>query len=233
MKILAIDTSTKFLCLGVSVADRIYEYNLELSNRLSSFITVSIERVLRTLGLEVEEIDYFACGLGPGSFTGLRVGLATVKGLAFSTCRPLVGVSTLDVLARSVKPDGNIIVPIVDAKRKLVYTAFYQYKSGSLKRLSPYRLWDEPSLLNNLQAGSILLGDALGLYQQTIRRSCPAVVMLEQDYWYPQPHNLLLLAKEKIASGQLDNPFSLKPLYLYPQDCQVKNALLSSHLRRG
>lgn len=102
MKILGIDTTTKFLSLGIcdnanpvrntayvdkhnkiSNGAKIYEYNLEVGRRLSSLLAPTLKRVLDTLGWRIDDIDYFACGLGPGSFTGVRVGLATIKGLLY------------------------------------------------------------------------------------------------------------------------------------------------------
>ena len=79
MKILALDSTTKILNIGVSDGRRNYEYNVELGRRLSALITLSIKRVMEALGWELRDIDCFGCGLGPGSFTGMRIGLSTVK----------------------------------------------------------------------------------------------------------------------------------------------------------
>ena len=83
MKILGIDTTTKFLSLGFYADGKVYEYNLEAGSRLSGLLVPTIERALAALGWDIASIDYFACGIGPGSFTGVRVGLATVKGFAY------------------------------------------------------------------------------------------------------------------------------------------------------
>src|SRR3990167_8720388 len=109
MKILGIDTSTKFLSLGISEDDKIYEYNLELGRQMSDLLSPTIKKVLDALGWRINDIDYFACGLGPGSFTGMRVGIATVKGLAFSLNKPVVGISTLDILARNAATLGDYV----------------------------------------------------------------------------------------------------------------------------
>lgn len=147
MKILGIDTTTKFFCLGIydganpvrntaypnrynliSNGAKIYEYNLEVGRMLSALLIQTIKRVLDALGWQVSDIDYFACGLGPGSFTGMRVGLATIKGLSWAVNRPLIGISTLDILARNVKNSNSPVVPVIDAKRNSIYCAVYKNK---------------------------------------------------------------------------------------------------------
>src|SRR4030042_6175727 len=110
MKILAIDTSTKFLCLGLSDNTKVYEYKLEVSRLLSTLIIQTIKRALDSLGWKVSDIDYFACGLGPGSFTGLRVGLAAIKGMSWALNKHIIGISTLDILAKNApNSDAEII----------------------------------------------------------------------------------------------------------------------------
>ncbi|MCM8795553.1 MAG: tRNA (adenosine(37)-N6)-threonylcarbamoyltransferase complex dimerization subunit type 1 TsaB, partial [Candidatus Omnitrophica bacterium] len=97
MRILGVDTTTKFLSLGIYDNGKIYEYNLELERKHLVLLSLTIDRVLKALGWKVEDLDYLACGLGPGSFTGIRIGLSTIKGLGFALNKPLIGIPTLDV----------------------------------------------------------------------------------------------------------------------------------------
>lgn len=150
MKILAIDTSTKFLSLGLYEDTKFYEYKLELKSRLSAALTASIKRALDALGWQIKDIDYFACGMGPGSFTGLRIGLATIKGLAWSLDKPVIGIPTLDILACNALKIEGLVVPFVDAKRGLVYSSVYKSSNGLLKRMMPYMLINPQDLLNKL-----------------------------------------------------------------------------------
>ncbi len=99
MKILSVDTSTKFLTLAVYNEGRVCEYNLETGNRLSVLLVPHIKIVLKAAGMSLRDIDYFACGLGPGSFTGLRIGVSAVKGFSFALNKPVIGIPTLDALA--------------------------------------------------------------------------------------------------------------------------------------
>lgn len=222
MKILGIDTTTKFLCLGIYDDNKVYEYNLEVGRRLSVLLVQTIKRVLDTLGWQVSDIDYFACGLGPGSFTGIRVGLATIKGLSWRKNKPVIGISTLDILAKNARIDDGLIIPIVDAKRNLIYCCNYKAKNGNIKRISPYMLLSENELLKKIKKNAVILGDALNLYKENILKSKKWVAILDRDYWYPRAHNIIMLALERIKQKKFTSPFNIQPIYLYPKECQIR-----------
>jgi len=223
MKILAIDTSTKFLCLGVYSDNRIYEYNLEVGRKLSVLLSPSIKRVLDTLELRLSDIDYFACGLGPGSFTGMRVGLATIKGLSWATKKPLIGIPTLDMLARGISDDSRRdIIPIIDAKRNLIYCSAFNKRNGRLERMKPYMLLNEKEFFRIAKPGSIILGDAINLYREKLIKNIKGARIIEKDYWYPRAHNIITLALERIKLKRFSAPTNINPIYLYPKECQIR-----------
>ncbi|MDD5432242.1 MAG: tRNA (adenosine(37)-N6)-threonylcarbamoyltransferase complex dimerization subunit type 1 TsaB [Candidatus Omnitrophica bacterium] len=222
MKILAVDTSTSYLCIGVYDNLKVYEYTFEVGRQLSAVITVSIKRVLDALGLKVEDIDYFACGLGPGSFTGMRVGLAALKGLSWSVKKPMVGVPSLDILAKNCLKESLSIVPIIDAKRSLIYTSVFRKNKAGLVKTKPYLLLNEDELFKLIKPRSIVLGDAVNLYKDKLIAQVKGVVILDKEYWYPKPRNIIELALERIKNKKLDNCFELSPIYLYPKECQVR-----------
>ena len=224
MKILGIDTTTKFLCLGLADGNKFYDYNLDLGTRHSVLLVPTIKRVLEALNWRIDQIDYFACGVGPGSFTGIRVGLATIKGLAWSLKKPVVGISTLDIIAKTVKQTQRYIVPSIDAKRNLIYCGIYKIKGGILKRTSPYMLLTVDEFLKKIADDAVLLGDALALYKERILNKKVKVDILDTDSWYPKAHNLITLAQERIKERKINNPFDIKPIYLYPKECQIRSA---------
>ena len=115
MKILGIDTTTGRLCLGLYVDGKFYEYSLQTGRNLSALLVPVIGRVIGAVGLKIAQIDYFACGLGPGSFTGMRIGLATIKGLSVVKNKPVIGISTLDILAKNAGPQDRLIVSALDS----------------------------------------------------------------------------------------------------------------------
>ena len=222
VKILGIDTATKFLSLGIYDNAKVYEYNLEVGRQLSSLLVLTIKRVLDAPGLRIQEIDYFACGLGPGSFTGMRTGLATIKGLSWALNKPVIGISTLDILAKNVRESDRLIVPIVDAKRGLVYCSVFKNKNGSLLRIRPYMLLSPRDCLKEIKGNAIILGDAVELYRDKILMNLREAIILDKDYWYPKPHSIIELALERIKRKEFDSSFKIKPIYLYPKDCQVR-----------
>ncbi|MDO8489729.1 MAG: tRNA (adenosine(37)-N6)-threonylcarbamoyltransferase complex dimerization subunit type 1 TsaB, partial [Candidatus Omnitrophota bacterium] len=161
MKILGIDTTTKILCLGVYVDGEHYEYNFEVGRRLSELLAPTIQRVLAALGLKIADIDYFACGLGPGSFTGMRIGVATIKGLSIVKNKPVIGVSSLDILARNTEPTDRLIVTALDARRDLIYCSSYKYEKGLIRRKSGYLLLSLDEFLKKFDNKLVVLGDAI------------------------------------------------------------------------
>ncbi len=222
MKILGIDTSTKFMCIGLYDGAKLYEYNLEVGRLLSGLLNTTIKRVLDAAGLDAEGIDYFACGLGPGSFTGMRIGISYIKGLSWALKKPVVGISTLDILAYELKEEAGPIIPIIDAKRGLIYCAIFKKERGRLTRIKPYLLLNEKELLKNIRPGSIILGDGIRLYREQILKHIPQLKFLESEFWYPKAHNIIELAIEKIGEKKIIDTFRIKPIYLYPKECQIK-----------
>ncbi len=244
MKILGIDTTTKFLSLGVydnanpvrntiynkgyskiSNGAKIYEYNLDLGRRHSNLLMVTIKRVLDALGWDARDIDYFACGTGPGSFTGIRIGIATIKGLSFSLNKPVIGISTLDILARNAGITDDPIVPIIDARRSLIYCSVYRKKNNILRRMMPYMLLTEEEFFKKAGNNAVLLGDAVNLYKQKILENIKGATILEKEHWYPKGRSIVELALERIKNNKIDNPFELAPIYLYPKECQIQSQI--------
>lgn len=222
MKILGIDTSTKFMCLGIYDGNKIYEYTLEVGRGLSSLLALTIKRILDSLGWQAGEIDYFACGLGPGSFTGLRTGAATIKGMGFAVNKPIIGISSLDILARNAGNADKQVVAVIDAKRNLIYCSIY--KNKGFTRIKPYMLLNEGELFKSIKIGSSFLGDAIGLYKEKIIANTKGAIILEKDLWYPKPRNIIKIALERIKAKKFNNAFDIKPIYLYPKECQIKQA---------
>ncbi|OGX07364.1 MAG: tRNA (adenosine(37)-N6)-threonylcarbamoyltransferase complex dimerization subunit type 1 TsaB [Omnitrophica WOR_2 bacterium GWA2_47_8] len=194
--------------------------DIVLEKVLSDSIIPAIDKILSQAKVLLPKLDGFCVGLGPGSFTSLRVGLSTIKGLAFALKKPVVGISSLDGLAMNVKEDADILT-VVDAKRNLFYTCFYQKKGIALKRKSKYLLLSADEVLKVMKPGMILVGDGVGLLQDKIARES-GVVLADPDNWYPKAENLALLSLERFKKKDFDNISTLVPLYLYPEDCQVQ-----------
>ncbi|MDP8230669.1 MAG: tRNA (adenosine(37)-N6)-threonylcarbamoyltransferase complex dimerization subunit type 1 TsaB [Candidatus Gorgyraea atricola] len=217
MKILAIDTSSKFLSIALGNGkDIIKEENYLLDRRHSSLLVPKIKEMLEGSGLSIKKIDAFVVGLGPGSFTGLRIGVSAVKGLGLALKKPCIGVASIDAIAMNA--DSGMIVPIIDAKRENVYSAIYEKKNGRVVRKTDYLLIKMNELLKKVKKDAIFLGDGISIYKDKIGRG----IFLEEKYWYPKAGNLIKLALPKIKRTKKCNLAKLEPIYLYPKDCQVK-----------
>ena len=230
MKILAVDTSTEFLSIGVKKDSQIYTYRLKSERRHSSILLPSIKRILYSLRVDLSDIDYFSVGLGPGSFTGLRIGIATVKGFAVGVDKKVVGVPSLDIIAYNaidIKDNFRFICPILDAKRELLYSALYQKNERGLKLVKPYRLISLAQLIRFIPPKTVVLGNGLGLYRTKLMLKLKQAELLDSDYDYPHPYNLIKIATDLQSRGKFTGADKVKPIYLYPKECQIK----SSHQR--
>ena len=233
MKILALETSTKRFGLAISDGKKVLtQRNIVLKKVLSSSIIPAIDQMLKRLKITLKDIDGFAIGLGPGSFTSLRVGLATVKAFALTLEKPVVGISSLDVLANNVKdkPVDQVCV-IVDARRNMVYASIYEKKGDCLDRSSEYMLTALDNVLDQVKGNTLFIGDGLSLYRENIvkayreaakkhKTSCKPL-FTEEKFWYPRAGELAKIANERFEAKDPDSIEKLVPLYLYPEDCQV------------
>lgn len=224
MKILGVDTSTNILSVAI-VEDKDIIANLSrtLEKGHSSGLVPMIEEILKKSNISLKQIDGFAVGIGPGSFTGLRVGVTTMKTLAFAVDKPIVGISSLDTIAYNGIGTSGLICPIVDAKRNQVYSAIYAWEGKVLKRLSNYLLTPVERLLKKIKGEALFLGDAVELYREEIIKIKEGTAKFApKSFWFPQASRIALLGLEAFKRGERDNPYSLVPMYLYPKECTIR-----------
>ncbi len=222
MKLLCIDTSTKSFSLAVSDDLKILAaQEVILKNVLSDSIVPSINAILKKAKVKLNGIDGFVIGLGPGSFTRLRVGLSTVKGLAFALQKPVVGISTLDVIALNVKERDRPIVVINDARRGLIYASIYEWKKDRLIKKMDDGLIELKKIMKKIPAQSIFIGDGVPLYQKELEKHIKAARFMDEQFQYPQAKNMVPCAIERFKEKRTDDINKLVPIYLYPDDCQV------------
>lgn len=233
MNILTIDTSTKNFSLAVSKNGKVLRYrNIHLDKVLESSIIPAIEGVLKLARVRFEDLDGFAVGLGPGSFTSLRVGLSTIKAFALVTGKPVVGVCSLDAIAANVlgKKCDEICV-IMDARRNLLYARLYVQKKDELIPKTEPMLIGLDGLLDQVHGRTLFVGDAVSLYKKAIREKYRAVskkgsvcvpLFASQNLGIPQARKLFMLAFGRFCRKEYDDSEVLNPVYLYAQDCQVQ-----------
>ncbi len=225
MKILAVEASTGLLSLAVIDDRTILRYrNINLGRRLCSQLVPEVNRILGKAGIPLSDIEGFAVGLGPGSFTSLRVTVAAVKAFAFALGKPIVGVSSLDILAMSVLEEDVRICAISDAKRNLLYAGFYHKRQGCLNREGRYLLIGRDELLKKITHNTIFVGDGILLLKRWLTdiNIGVAIRFADEKFWKPSARCLAILARERFNKQDYDNPSKLRPLYLYSADCQVR-----------
>jgi len=222
--ILGVDTSTRFLNLSIVDDERtVAEFSINDPRGHSSNLIPLIAQLCKNCRLDFSQLNGFSLNIGPGSFTGLRIGLATIKGFAVSLKKPVVGVPGLDILARNIAAAGCKICPLIDAKREQVYAAVYEFKDGQYKRLTPYLLTPVAKLLKQTKGKTVFLGDGLEKFALVIRKQKKSsAVFAPPIFWYPRASAVARLGLELIKKGKADNPDKLVPLYLYPRECSVR-----------
>jgi tRNA threonylcarbamoyladenosine biosynthesis protein TsaB len=222
MVILGIDTSSKMMCIAVSDnAGKVYEFRLEAGKKLATILAPNIKRVLDCLGLGVGDVDCFVCATGPGSFTGIRIGLSTIKAMAFAVRKPVIGISSLDILAMNASGEKGLICPIVDAKRGLIYYSLYTMKPA-LKKILAYKLTSPEEMPKaKFTSSCVFLGDAVKLYHDRISARIKGAEFLDEESSYPRPGNIITLARQRVGSKQQVSSFKVEPIYLYPKECQI------------
>lgn len=241
MKILAIETSTKYLSLAIADEGSVLaEYKGEAILRHSQDLIPSIDALLRKIGLTLGGIDGFAISIGPGSFTGLRVGVSVLKGLNMATNIPIIAVPTLDVIAHNgIKWPGDICV-LVDARKNNLYCSFYKKANGGIIRLWGYLLVSFGELLERVQRltlGSALgvargnqkdgndilfLGDGAGLYKKEILEKIKGATLAGEESWYPDVKITACLAVKKFKNREFEDPDTLAPMYIYSSRCNIR-----------
>ncbi|MCX5692926.1 MAG: tRNA (adenosine(37)-N6)-threonylcarbamoyltransferase complex dimerization subunit type 1 TsaB [Candidatus Omnitrophica bacterium] len=223
MKILGIDTSSKFLNIALSEdEDIIKEESYLLDRKHAGQLVPKVMGLLKKSRVPINKIDAFIIGLGPGSFTGLRIGVSAIKGFGIASGKPCIGVASMDSIACNVSDKDKDVVPIIDAKRGQVYSAIYRRQGGLVVRLSDYMVLPIDKLMAKIKTQPVFLGDGVSLYRNDILSINKKAIFLEEKYWYPGAGNLIKLGFSRVKKAKKTNMNKLTPLYLYPEDCQVK-----------
>ncbi|SCG81967.1 peptidase M22 glycoprotease [Proteiniborus sp. DW1] len=225
MKVLAIDTSSVSATCAIIDDDRLLvEYTLNHKLTHSQKIMPMIKEVLSSLSLKPEDIDIFAVAKGPGSFTGLRIGVATVNGLAQSVNKKVIGVPTLDALAFNLPYCEGIVVPIMDARRDRVFTGIYKWTNGNLHIIKEQAALEVKELIDILKERPekiVLVGDGTLVYRDVFSEA-----LGEKAIFAPRSANMARassvaeLAMAKALQGKVESYFELVPDYLRESQAQ-------------
>jgi len=232
MKILAIDTSTKYLSAAIAENEDILASFRDDGNlRHSVSLIPTIDGLLKECSRKLKDIDVIALSIGPGSFTGLRIGVAACKAINLALGIPIAAVPTLDVIAYNfTDKKERVLCPLIDAKKSKVYASLYNVVSrpqsaasadcGRLNRIRGYMLADIGEVLDGIDRPTLVFGDGVGLYGDSLKKN--PLVSISMENWHPRAEVLAGLGFQAAKKRQFANPDKLVPMYLHSQYCQVK-----------
>jgi tRNA threonylcarbamoyladenosine biosynthesis protein TsaB len=187
------------------------------------FLLPAVEFLMHQSGLSYRNLSAVAVGLGPGMFTGLRVGVATAKSLAQALSIPIVGVSSLDLLAYEGRYSDKVICPVLDAKRKEVFYAFYRQAPGGVARMSDYAVGSPSHLVNDIEAAAedfLLIGNGALLYRNQLE-DAERVEFGSMVNALPRATALVELALPRLFREDFDRLFEIEPYYMRRSDAEI------------
>jgi len=224
VKLLGLETSSPLFSVAVSDGPAILACEqVQGQGRPSALLTDLIEQALEKAGFPLSGLDGLAISIGPGSFTGLRVGVMTIKALAWALQKPALPVSSLEVIAWNLQRGASNVHPFLDARKGNVYMAHFQRSGdGSLERLSADELLRPEQALQRINLPAVLAGDGLRRYAtQVAAMDLRGVELAPEDLWIPRADRLCQIAHSRWPAGIVDDPHRLVPQYLYTQESDI------------
>ncbi|MDP8234262.1 MAG: tRNA (adenosine(37)-N6)-threonylcarbamoyltransferase complex dimerization subunit type 1 TsaB [Candidatus Saelkia tenebricola] len=229
MILLGIDTSSDWLHVVAGEDDKVINsISICRPKQHVSILHSSIDEVLKKTGFNIKDVDVFVVVKGPGSFTGIRIAVTTVKGFAYALDKRVVSLSSLDLLAQNaLDSEERLIVPLIDAKRGQVYAAYYTNDNNIAIGVKDSMLVKIGDVLDAIDEPVVLLGDGVEAYKREIEeiRVHKKISILNEDYWILRNENIIKLGYRKYQDKGGENIFDLKPLYLYPKECTIRKNL--------
>ncbi len=222
IKILALDSTAEVSSVCVCEGERLVcEVTVNTGNTHSQTLLPAVEQALKMAELSVNDIDVFACSTGPGSFTGVRIGVATVKGIAYGKNKPCVSVSTLEALAYNLVGCNGLICPVMNARRSQVYNALFKCENGTITRLCPDRALAISELDEELAGKNeniYLSGDGYEITEKGFKNTQIAYVPVRQRY--QSAYSVAQIALKKYEAGEYADDATLVPIYLRPSQAE-------------
>ncbi|PYG85694.1 tRNA threonylcarbamoyladenosine biosynthesis protein TsaB [Ruminiclostridium sufflavum DSM 19573] len=219
MKILAVDTSTNVASVAILEDDIIIgEYSCNKGKTHSQKLMPMIQSLLEKVKLDTEDIDAFAASIGPGSFTGLRIGVTTIKAMAFAAGKPVISVYTLDALAYNMSMSKALICPVIDARNNQVFTAVYRFEGGKPERLTEFlgiHINELVEIIRSMEGEVVFLGDACNMHREYLTQelggrasiAAPNAAMADAS-------SVALLARDSFMEGKSESSYEMLPFYL-------------------
>lgn len=221
--ILSLDTTSPHCSAAISCGRKIQvEYNFVTRDQLSSVLPPTLDFLLRSVGLKIEDINLFGVAVGPGLFTGIRVGLATLKGLLFDREKPIVPVNTLKALAYKYVKSQYTVVPLIDARRNELYISAYRIENRVMSEIV------EPRLIHVEQLDALVqplgdvhfIGSGVKAHKELIQKHFSKSRIFHRSF-YVASEICKLTYSEYRAGRYIQNLQELQPLYLRKPDAEI------------
>jgi len=219
MKLLMIDTSSIVATAAVLKDSQLMcETIVNYKKKHSEKMMPAIDHMLKDAGLTIQEMDAFGIVIGPGSFTGIRIGLATVKGLAQALNKPVVAVNALEGLAYNLPYTEGLIYPILDAQRNEGYTAGFTFKNGQMHTVMQAAVLPIEEMITQLKATKAdaiyLLGDGVDRFYDSLQAAGLPVKRVKAHLTMNRASSSGQLAMERLLAGKTTDFYQVEPLYL-------------------
>ncbi|MCK8600675.1 tRNA (adenosine(37)-N6)-threonylcarbamoyltransferase complex dimerization subunit type 1 TsaB [Desulfoferrobacter suflitae] len=235
MKIVAVDTSTAAGSVALLQDDQVVaEWYLQSAKTHNRRLLASLDHVLRQARWTLQDVDGFAVTTGPGSFTGLRIGLSTVKTLAWCLAKDFVGIPSLDALAGGLGFGHHPVCPVLDARKKEVYFGLYRPDGQGRQILQGVYLVDKPEhLVRHVTEKTIVCGDGWLLYKnQLLAKLGDLIIEAPPPCHMIRASQVGYLAMQKLSAGKGEDPVHSSPLYVRPSEAEIHRNALQKRIRR-
>lgn len=218
MKVLAVDTSATAASVAVAEENKLIgEFSINTALTHSQTLMPMVDELLKNTGLSVNDIDAVAVNAGPGSFTGVRIGVAVVKGIAFPKNLPCVSVSTLESMAYNMLGNDCVVCSVMDARCSQVYNALFQVNGSTVTRMTDDRalsLTDLKYELKNISEKVVLVGDGAVLCSEFLGSELKNIMLAPFNHRIQTASSVVYAAFEKIKNSKTLTADELMPVYL-------------------
>ena len=224
MKILALDTATDSCSVAATDDGSVAaELTIRKNQTHSRHLMELVDSVLQIAGYGAADLDGLAVSIGPGSFTGLRIGISTIKGLALALDKPIVGVSTLEALARQCSQTPFLICPMLDARKGEVYTATYRFDADELVQQTKARAMRPEALTGDIKSPCLFIGTGARLYRQSIAAAAGSLAYFVSGGQNTiRASSVAFLSMPRFEARDTDEIADLIPHYIRKSDAELK-----------
>jgi tRNA threonylcarbamoyladenosine biosynthesis protein TsaB len=226
MRILSVDTASKSCSVGI-VEDSylLAELTIIPGTTHSRHLMALIQKAIDLSGMKISDMDGYAVTKGPGSFTGLRIGISSVKGLAAVTGKPVVGVSSLDALASQAIAPSHLVCPLLDARKGEVYFSYYKVDCDVLKKQRGEAAQTPEEAIEGIHEPCIFIGDGAQHYERTIAKKMGSLASFAPSHLNViRAFSVANIALGRFKRAETEDAASIRPRYIRKSDAEIKIA---------